>query len=552
MLKIILPVSLATFLLAYSGVFDHLDGFLGPLLGVLHLPAIAALPLIAGMLTGIYGAIAAMSVLPLTVPQMTLVAVFLLIAHSLIQEGIVQHRSGLNAWLATTVRLTAAVLTTIVLGWILAAEPSGGFVDTASVSAAAALWPALVDWAGDMGLLSLKILVIITLLMVFMEILRTYHLMDRVLQVINPFLGILGLDRQVGMLWLTAAVFGIAYGGALIVEEVGQGLASSRQLKPLHLSIGINHAMIEDPMLFLPLGIHPFWLWIPRIVVAILLTHAYRLWCRFRRSVAWRQAAGLVLAVVVLLGPGVARATGTSGETLPFHPGEQLTFVLKWTIIPAGEAVLHVLPIEHMAGQDAYHFVLTARSNPFVDAFYTVRDRIDAWSGREMERSLLYRKKQHEGQSQRDITVSFDWHDMTAQYANKGNAHDPIPITADTFDPLSIFFWSRTVDLTVGNRIQRAVTDGKKHVLGYADVVRQERIKVPAGTFDTFLIEPDLTHVGGVFEKSPDARIQLWVSADHRRMPVKLKSKVVVGSFTGELVSVVNATGLPEPGNDEE
>jgi len=33
----------------------------------------------------------------------------------------------------------------------------------------------------------------------------------------------------------------------------------------------------------------------------------------------------------------------------------------------------------------------------------------------------------------------------------------------------------------------------------------------------------------------------LWVTADKRRIPVKIKSKVVVGSFVGELVS---ATGL--------
>jgi hypothetical protein len=83
-------------------------------------------------------------------------------------------------------------------------------------------------------------------------------------------------------------------------------------------------------------------------------------------------------------------------------------------------------------------------------------------------------------------------------------------------------------------------------------VVRRETIRVPAGTFDTLLIEPDLSHVGGVFEKSPDAKIQLWVSADPRRVPVKLKSKVVVGSFSGELVSITGTGPLPEENGSEE
>lgn len=112
--------------------------------------------------------------------------------------------------------------------------------------------------------------------------------------------------------------------------------------------------------------------------------------------------------------------------------------------------------------------------------------------------------------------------------------------------------WSRSVDLAVGTHIQRPVTDGKKQIMGHARVIRQERVTVPAGTFDTFLIEPDLRHVGGVFDKRPGAKIQLWVSADPRRLPVKLKSKVVVGSFSGELVSIVNAASLAAPEHPKE
>ena len=244
------------------------------------------------------------------------------------------------------------------------------------------------------------------------------------------------------------------------------------------------------------------------------------------------------------------RASDTVVPLSAFNPGERLTFVLKWTIIPAGEAILEVLPLEHMAGRNTYHFVLTARSNAFVDAFYMVRDRIDAWAETNLNHSLLYRKKQHEGNSRRDITVSFDWDEMTAQYINRGNkgheARKPIPISTDTFDPLSIFYWSRSIDLAAQNRIQRPVTDGKTHIMGIADIMRKETITVPAGTFETFLIEPDLSHVGGVFEKSPDANIQLWVTTDHRHLPVKLASKVVVGRFTGELVSMA---GIAPPGN---
>ena len=285
MLKIILPVSLATFLLNFSGWLHRLDGILEPLMATIHLPAMAALPLLAGLLTGIYGAIAAMSVLPFTTEQMTLMAIFLLIAHSLIQEGMVQHRSGCPAWMATMVRLTAAVLTVFVVGWMM-----GGPVIAAQLSGTAAIapkgllfWPAIGEWAVEMAILSLKILFIITLLMIVMEFLKQFHLIDRMMRFIEPLMGLLGLDRKVGMLWLTAAIFGITYGGAVIVEEAKERRLSSEQLKTLHVSIGINHAMVEDPALFLPLGIHPVWLWIPRLIIAIVFTASYRMWRWMRK-----------------------------------------------------------------------------------------------------------------------------------------------------------------------------------------------------------------------------------------------------------------------------
>ena len=92
------------------------------------------------------------------------------------------------------------------------------------------------------------------------------------------------------------------------------------------------------------------------------------------------------------------------------------------------------------------------------------------------------------------------------------------------------------MDLDIDTELERPVTDGKKCVMGHARVVKREKITVSAGTFDTFLLEPELKDVGDVVKKSKDAKIRIWVSADERRIPVKIQSKVAVGSFVGELV----------------
>ena len=44
---------------------------------------------------------------------------------------------------------------------------------------------------------------------------------------------------------MTAAIFGLAYGAAVIVEEAKEGHLAREELEGLHLSIGINHALLR-------------------------------------------------------------------------------------------------------------------------------------------------------------------------------------------------------------------------------------------------------------------------------------------------------------------
>lgn len=228
----------------------------------------------------------------------------------------------------------------------------------------------------------------------------------------------------------------------------------------------------------------------------------------------------------------------------PFYPGEKLTYELRWGIIPAGKATLEVLPFKIVNNIPAYHFVVTAESNDFVDIFYKVRDRIDAYADIDMTRSVLYQKKQHEGKSKRDILVNFNWENNTAIYSNFGKQLDPISLMSGTFDPLSAFYFTRFSEFEDNMLIQRPITDGKKNVMGKVKVIGKETIKSGDKEYETFLIEPELEHVKGVFEKSKNAKIQIWISADNRRIPIRIKSEVVVGSFVGELVSVTEGDPL--------
>ncbi len=257
--------------------------------------------------------------------------------------------------------------------------------------------------------------------------------------------------------------------------------------------------------------------------------------CFFIRFAVRTVCINLIILAVFFSFPVFA---DTSKPATPFYPGEKLIFALRWGVVHAGEASMEIMPFETLSGEKVWHFVMTAKTNSFIDTFYKVRDQIDAYADEGLTRSLLYRKKQREGKSKRDIVVTFDWENSKAQYVNKGSAKPPVTLMPGTFDPLSAFYFARLTDFKTGNVIKRPITDGKKNVMGQITVKKRETVKIGETSYDTFLLEPDLKDVSGVFEKSKDAKIQLWVTADEKRIPVKIASKVIVGSFVGELVSV--------------
>jgi len=257
LLKILIPISFATALLVNFGVIYKLDFLLTPVMAWLSLPASAALVLMIGLFTGIYGTVAALSVMPFSIDRMTLIAIFTLIAHNIIQESIVQGNSGMNAVFAGFYRIFTAFLITFIcaklMGVTLAAGEAGAIGNL--VRETKPFTEMIRSWGWSTLKLSVQIFCIIMPLMVTMELAKLFHIIAFITRITSPVLSLMGLSRSTGMLWLTATIFGLAYGAAVMVEETKSNEYKKEDLMRLHLSIGINHSMVEDPALFLPLGL---------------------------------------------------------------------------------------------------------------------------------------------------------------------------------------------------------------------------------------------------------------------------------------------------------
>ncbi|MCP4021206.1 MAG: DUF3108 domain-containing protein [Desulfobacteraceae bacterium] len=223
-------------------------------------------------------------------------------------------------------------------------------------------------------------------------------------------------------------------------------------------------------------------------------------------------------------------------KTLPFSIGEKIHYNVRWEKIKAGNASIEVKPFTKVRKQKAYHFKLTAKTTRYVDLFYKVRDTLQGYADETLSKSLLY-KKNCRGTEPKEVIVKFNHKKQRAVYSNFGNKNVPIDIPPHTFDPVSSFYKMRTLDLKSNKVLKFFVTDGKKCFLQKAKIVAKEKITTPAGTFDTYLLVPEVQHFSGVFKKSKNPKIKVWISADKKQLPVRIKVKVLIGSVIFDLVS---------------
>lgn len=100
------------------------------------------------------------------------------------------------------------------------------------------------------------------------------------------------------------------------------------------------------------------------------------------------------------------------------------------------------------------------------------------------------------------------------------------------YDILSAFYALSRRNLHVGTPEYLDIFDNKKLYNTEVQVLRKERVSVPAGEFDTIVIKP-LLKSEGIFVRKGD--MYIWLTDDDRKLPVMVKSKIKIGHFTAKL-----------------
>lgn len=215
---------------------------------------------------------------------------------------------------------------------------------------------------------------------------------------------------------------------------------------------------------------------------------------------------------------------------LAFGLGEKLVFDVNYGFITAGEATLQVAGTDTIAGRACYRIEFRVNSLPSFSWIYRVEDKYVTYVDEETIAPWKFEQHVREGSYSRDFTASFDQRRNIAT-TSEGKYRIPPYV----HDILSAFYFARTLDygpMKAGDQVQMFnFYKDTTYELGVRFLGRQE-LEVGAGTFRTVVIEP-LVKEGGLIKS--EGRIVIWLTDDDRKLPVRVNTKVVIGSIDTEL-----------------
>ena len=225
----------------------------------------------------------------------------------------------------------------------------------------------------------------------------------------------------------------------------------------------------------------------------------------------------------------ISNKPGRKIENKSFGVGEKLEYSVNYGFINAGNAVMEIDTIIDIRGRKCFRITSTARSNKFFSTFYRVNDQVLSFIDVQGIYSLWFEKHLREGNFKSDRWISFH-QDKNIAINNK---QDTLKVPEFVQDVLSAMYYIRTQPLEVGKSLLvDNHTDNKNYPLE-VKILRKEKIKVGAGKFECFVVEPLLQEGAGVFQHK--GKLTVWLTDDQYRLPVLMKSKIFVGSISAEL-----------------
>ena len=210
--------------------------------------------------------------------------------------------------------------------------------------------------------------------------------------------------------------------------------------------------------------------------------------------------------------------------------GERLVYDVKFGALKVGTGAMEVREVDQVRGRDAWHTVFTIKGGV---PLYKVDDRMESWIDTSSFTSLRLVQETHEGRRHR--TKRIELYPERGVYVEEGATPSDKPTVDQPLDEAAFIYFLRRVPLVVGESYSydRYFKPDRNPIR--LEVLRRERIEVPAGTFETVVVRP-IIKAKGIFSENGQAEV--WLTDDDRHVMVQMKAKVSFGSLNLQLKSL--------------
>jgi Protein of unknown function (DUF3108) len=236
---------------------------------------------------------------------------------------------------------------------------------------------------------------------------------------------------------------------------------------------------------------------------------------------------------VVATSPAPEKVPVYQPKHYPFDGGEKAVYKASWNGIPVATADIsttsHVID-----GRKFYTVRVEAKTSAVLDLIWKMRDTITSTIEAKALAPSRFTFSQRENRKVIDTEARFDrnakkWfvHRDERRKVKKYEFDQPPNIV----DPITAVYLARSQDFKVGDRLYFNIFGGKYRYLLDLEIERREKIQIASGSVDAFKIVPRIRNLmkQGYAERLNEASV--WISADERRIPVMLSSKIFVGNI---------------------
>jgi hypothetical protein len=222
-------------------------------------------------------------------------------------------------------------------------------------------------------------------------------------------------------------------------------------------------------------------------------------------------------------------------------PGEKLVFNVHWMGVPGGRAEMTMGEAE----EGKYNIKAMVKTIGVVSFFHPLRDTLRSVGDRLLDggfRSSNFTRDQRRGKKSRKINVEFDQKNRLVTRTATYEKPTLINTTSNNVkDPVALFYAIRSLPKLIPNTTLQWLTVGRKEYKVLIKIGKPKKKSVPLGRYNVIPVKLIVPSDAGLVRQ--EEALTIWLSTDNRRMPLRVETRLSLGSVAADLVEFNDGRG---------